>query len=447
MAYNYDVLDYFNLGGRVTEFRRWLSTQPRDINNHEFATIDQSAVSEFAESETDWLILTNRVAGDENVHVVGPSKLLHAKLNHVIREKVRAHRKLGPVSIARIAADVSTPVQMVRRVVENILEGPTKQADEGRWLGPDEVHVGAMSFNVRGGAGSHPRYPKVALERLYARSESATASGAAGIVSRHHLTRRTTYGDRGMAVAVKLISQATLAQLNDDVARGEQRLLREFCVGRSHTSPRLVKTLDVFPTILDDAARGGSLPAYGLVMEHLEGQPLSEIDDLTPWNLRVELAEGLARAVADLHALNYVHRDIKPANAIFCPDRGVVLLDFGIATSPDMPGITETRDHLFTWRYASPEQMDDSYVQDPSVDAYALGVSIFEILSGKPAWHWEPEWNHGRAKHDGPLDAPAGALKSPEFSSLIRMLTDLDPSHRPPPLEVADSLRSLRSSG
>jgi len=141
-------------------------------------------------------------------------------------------------------------------------------------------------------------------------------------------------------------------------------------------------------------------PLVYFVMEYIDGVSLrSLVSDMRSgtrvqrpltWQRAVGLAQQLCRAIAPLHAHGVIHRDIKPENCLIeCrSDRECIkLLDLGIAKivphtllSGDGP-TTEARMVLGTPRYMAPEQMSGLEV-DHRVDIYAVGVILYEFLTG-----------------------------------------------------------------
>jgi len=134
-----------------------------------------------------------------------------------------------------------------------------------------------------------------------------------------------------------------------------------------------------------------------MVMEFLEG------GDLASWlrqrgPLTIEQATEFmlqaCEAIADSHGLGIVHRDLKPAN-LFCIRRSdgllsIKVLDFGISkvttlgpTGPEM-SMTRTTAVMGSPLYMSPEQMKSTREVDARTDIWAVGVILYELLTGKP---------------------------------------------------------------
>ena len=134
-----------------------------------------------------------------------------------------------------------------------------------------------------------------------------------------------------------------------------------------------------------------SLPDQGqyLVMDYVEGQDLDDLldssgrplppDQVLPWILQV------CDALAYLHAQNppIIHRDIKPANIRITPQGQAVLVDFGIAKLFDPAQRTTTGARAVTLNYSPPEQFGMG-ATDARSDVYALGATLYHILTGQP---------------------------------------------------------------
>ena len=80
------------------------------------------------------------------------------------------------------------------------------------------------------------------------------------------------------------------------------------------------------------------------------------------------------------------HRDIKPSNLLLDRDGTLLVTDFGLARIQQDQSITMTGDLVGTLRYMSPEQLGEVSTVDFRSDVYSLGATLFELVSGKPAY-------------------------------------------------------------
>ena len=162
-----------------------------------------------------------------------------------------------------------------------------------------------------------------------------------------------------------------------------------------------------------------------LVMEHIDGQPLDEVIDQGPMPLHsvlrpfAALADGLAQA----HAYGIHHRDVKSNNVILQPDGTLVLVDFGAAIEDDSSQVTQAGLMLGTTRYLPPEVVCGEDRDLVSADIYALGMLLYEAVSGRHAFRGE-----------------SGPLKFREVLSLKMKTRHLDPGE-PVPDEVRNVVR------
>ncbi len=182
----------------------------------------------------------------------------------------------------------------------------------------------------------------------------------------------------GELVAIKVIKGG----IDDTTA---ERFVREARAASRVKGEHVVRVIDV--------GRERGVPY--LVMERLEGGDLRSV--LAAWGpLAIDEAVlyvlHACEALAEAHSLGIVHRDLKPANLFLGrhPDGSplVKVLDFGIAkTQPeggeDHISLTATRDVLGSPAYMSPEQIRRPKDVDARADIWALGVVLYELLTGK----------------------------------------------------------------
>jgi len=130
------------------------------------------------------------------------------------------------------------------------------------------------------------------------------------------------------------------------------------------------------------------------VMEFVDGFDLSHRLASGPVPMSATETLGIVSQLCDAlqhsHERGIVHRDIKPANILITPDGGVKVADFGLARLVRENGLTRTHATLGTPRYMAPEQMAGAAGTDHRVDIYALGVVLYELLTGHlPMGHFD----------------------------------------------------------
>jgi TolB-like protein/predicted Ser/Thr protein kinase len=128
---------------------------------------------------------------------------------------------------------------------------------------------------------------------------------------------------------------------------------------------------------------------YDFVMELIDGTPLDEIirtrGALPPLEA-VRLAKQAAAGLGAAHRAGIVHRDVKPSNLIVDGRGHLKLVDFGIARIADGSSqLTNAAALMGTPGYMAPEQASGKKV-DHRADVYALGMTMFELLAGRPAF-------------------------------------------------------------
>ena len=196
-------------------------------------------------------------------------------------------------------------------------------------------------------------------------------------------------GDGGMGSVYEarhegLRTQVALKFLHEDLAGRPglaDRFLQEARVAATIQSPHVAHVTDV------DVGPNGQ--PY-LVMELLSGESLQHrLDRETklPLGVAVDFALQIASGLEAAHAIGVVHRDLKPDNVFVTPGTGgplLKLIDFGIAKLYEgQRGLTRAGVVMGTAEYMPPEQLYAASDVDGRADVYALGVILFEMLSGR----------------------------------------------------------------
>ncbi|WP_327283755.1 MULTISPECIES: serine/threonine-protein kinase [unclassified Streptomyces] len=187
----------------------------------------------------------------------------------------------------------------------------------------------------------------------------------------------TAYDQRlDRRVAVKLLRPDKVAGPGSVADELRRRFVRECRVTAQVDHPGLV-------TVHDAGSDGDEL---FLVMGHVEGTDLADHlaqHDPYPWPWAVAVVAQLCGVLSAVHAVPIVHRDLKPRNVMVRPDGTVLVLDLGVASvmDTDTTRLTSTGTPIGSPAYMAPEQAMGGAV-GPSTDLYALGVLLYELLSG-----------------------------------------------------------------
>jgi len=171
-------------------------------------------------------------------------------------------------------------------------------------------------------------------------------------------------------VAIKLLSPL----LSTDTEALE-RLTREVSMARRVTHPNVIRIHDI----------GEVNGLHYVSMEYFGGTNLKEhlkrsgpLSLLNAYQIVSQMCDGLEAA----HSQGVVHRDLKSQNVMVGPSGQVKIIDFGLARSVHLEGMTATGLIMGTPEYMAPEQVAGKHV-DERADIYALGVILFEMLTGR----------------------------------------------------------------
>ncbi len=123
---------------------------------------------------------------------------------------------------------------------------------------------------------------------------------------------------------------------------------------------------------------------YYITMEYVSGEDLKSLIHrigALPVGKAVSIGKQISEGLSEAHRLGVVHRDLKPQNIMIDREGNARIMDFGIARSLTARGITGAGAMIGTPEYMSPEQVDGKEA-DQRADIYALGIILFEMLTG-----------------------------------------------------------------
>ncbi|MFC7274467.1 protein kinase [Paractinoplanes rhizophilus] len=251
---------------------------------------------------------------------------------------------------------------------------------------------------------------------------------------RYRLTQRIAAGGMGevwrgvdlllhRGVAVKVLLPTLMAD-GEFIAR----FRREARVMAALRHPGIVQVYDYG----ENASVDGRRLDY-LVMEYIDGTPLSkriEAAGRLPVAETMTIVGQVADALQVAHDAGIVHRDVKPSNLLVRPGGAIVLVDFGVARSAGVEGLTSTNVVLGSAHYMAPEQAEGKPL-DGATDVYALGAVAYCCLAGRPPY-----------VGDHPLQVLAQLVTAepptlpvevpPQAAAVVMRALAKDPAHRFP---------------
>ena len=244
----------------------------------------------------------------------------------------------------------------------------------------------------------------------------------------------------GRPVAIKMLAAM---HAGDEQFRARFRAEARYASSLSH--PGITRVYDYG----EESPLGGPY----LVMELVDGQPLSEILErygrLDPYVV-LDIVAQAARALDTAHRAGIVHRDIKPGNLLIKADGTTKITDFGIAKAnvPDV-NLTATGIVMGTALYVSPEQATGAPLAGAS-DVYSLGVVAYECLAGDPPFVAEqPLAIAIMHKHDPVPPLPPDVPRP--VADLVYQMLAKNPQDRPESArhvaDRADVIRDARHRG
>jgi serine/threonine-protein kinase len=215
--------------------------------------------------------------------------------------------------------------------------------------------------------------------------------------------------------------------------RAIERFHNEVRVARQVSHPNVCRVYDV--------GEADGVPYIS--MEYVDGEDLESLLQRIgrlPADKALEIARKICAGVAAAHDKGVMHRDLKPANIMLDRRGNVVVMDFGLAAVGGELRGAEARSG--TPAYMAPEQLRGEEVSARS-DVYALGMVLYEIFTGKPAYEASSLAELIRLQEHAQITSMSSiaAEIDPGVERAIRRCLDPDPAKRPPnALAVAAAL-------
>jgi serine/threonine protein kinase len=228
--------------------------------------------------------------------------------------------------------------------------------------------------------------------------------------------------DTGEVVAIKIMPPHMTGN-----AVLVKRFEQEFKAASRLDHPNIVRALDF--------GESGSTPY--LVMEFVEGESLGQklqregrLSETEAIRIIAQVAQGLHRA----HKMGLIHRDVKPDNVMVMPDGTAKLADLGLVKEVDADlNLTRTGRGLGTPHFMAPEQFRNAKNADMRCDIYALGATLYMMVTGELPFKSSGPLDAWMKKMHNELTSPRKLVPSlsERLDWAIRRAMSADPEQRP----------------
>ncbi|MCX6577608.1 MAG: protein kinase [Candidatus Aminicenantes bacterium] len=182
---------------------------------------------------------------------------------------------------------------------------------------------------------------------------------------------------------------------------------------------------------------------YFITMEYVSGEDLKSFIRRARQlvvGTAILIAKQVCDGLAEAHRVGVVHRDLKPGNIMIDKEGNAKIMDFGIARSISVKGITGAGVMIGTPEYMSPEQVEGKEVDQRS-DIYSLGIILYEMLTGQVPFEGDTPFTIGvKQKSEIPKDPKSLNAQIPQdLSRLILKCLEKDKERR---YQNADELKA-----
>jgi serine/threonine protein kinase/tetratricopeptide (TPR) repeat protein len=239
-------------------------------------------------------------------------------------------------------------------------------------------------------------------------------------------------GEGGMGAVYKahdreLERNVALKLIRTELARNPeilQRFKQEIILARQITHRNVIRIFDI----------GQADGHKYITMEYLEGRDLRAVlreKGKLPPEEAAKIVLQICRALEAAHGEGVIHRDLKPQNIMLDANGRAYVMDFGIARSAYLPGMTQTGALVGTPEYMSPEQAKGEKLDERS-DLFSLGVILYELLTGTSPYHSDTPlatlWRRIQEKAK-PLSEVDPTIPKP-LSDIVAKALEIDPGNR-----------------
>lgn len=260
--------------------------------------------------------------------------------------------------------------------------------------------------------------------------QTSLLSVTSALEERFQILRELGHGGMGVVLQAydkQLKEQVAIKVLSPLVGRNPEaieRLRREVSAARRVTHPNVIR--------IHDVSEAGGL-SY-ISMEYFEGVNLKEyirqngpLSIVRAFQIMDQIADGLEEA----HRNGVIHRDLKSQNVIINRANQIKIIDFGLARSQHLDGMTATGLIMGTPEYMSPEQVAGKSVDERS-DIYAFGIILYELLTGRVPFTGESAISIGfkQIKDDPPTPRTFNPGIPEELERVILKALNKDPLER-----------------
>jgi len=267
----------------------------------------------------------------------------------------------------------------------------------------------------------------------------------------HELTTGSTFANRyqiieelgkgGMGKVYKVFDQEVQAKMALKLIKPEvsadkntiDRFRNELKIARDISHKNICRMYDL----------GREAGNYFITMEYVSGEDLKSFIRRARQlvvGTAIFIAKQVCDGLAEAHQVGVVHRDLKPGNIMIDKEGNAKIMDFGIARSISVKGITGAGVMIGTPEYMSPEQVEGKEV-DKRSDIYSLGIIIYEMLTGQVPFEGDTPFTIGvKQKSEIPKDPKELNAQIPQdLSRLILKCLEKDKERR---YQNTDELRA-----